>query len=75
MKQSDIATIILVASISVITAYFVASSVIVQPTGESATVKTMAPISSEVENPDPKIFNANAINPTVQIEIGNDSGS
>ncbi len=70
MKNSDIAALILIASLSVIVAYFVAEAVIGQPTSESVKVKTMEPITSQVETPDDTIFNKDAINPTVKVEIG-----
>lgn len=70
MKNSDIAALILIASLSVIVAYFVANAVIGSPTGGNAKVKTIAPISSEITQPDKSIFNSDAINPTVEVEIG-----
>jgi len=71
MKSSDIAALILIASISVLVAYFVADAVIGKPSSESVKVKTIAPISADVETPDKTIFNKDAINPTVEVEIGN----
>jgi len=71
MKNSDIAVIILIASISVLVAYFVADAVIGKPSHETVMVKTIAPISANVETPDPSIFNKDAINPTVEVDIGN----
>lgn len=71
MKKSDIAMIILIASISVLIAYFVAKAVIGGDKAQTATVKTIDPISSEVAAPDPDVFNNNAINPTVEALIGN----
>lgn len=70
MKRSDIATLILISSISVIMAYFVASALIGSPSDEKVTVKTVEAISSEVISPDPLIFSDDAINPTIEIVIG-----
>lgn len=70
MKKSDIAVIILIASLSVGVAYFIAASVIGSPSSESEKVRTIAPISSEVTQPDKGIFNEDALNPTVEVEIG-----
>jgi len=70
MKKSEIASIILIASVSVLIAYFVANAVIGQPSGESTKVKTIAPITETVATPDKSIFNKDAINPTIQVEIG-----
>jgi len=71
MKNSDVAAVILIASLSVLVAYFVADAVIGKPTSASVKVKTVAPISAEVQTPDQSIFNRDAINPTVEVLIGN----
>lgn len=71
MKKTDIAMIILIASLSVLVAYFIAKAT---PLGsvqnESVTVKTVEPITAEVSEPDPSVFNKDAINPTVEVIIG-----
>jgi mannitol-specific phosphotransferase system IIBC component len=72
MKKSDIAMIILIASISVLIAYFVAKAVLGDVQNQSVKVKTAEPITSEVVEPDKTVFNTNAINPTVEVIIGND---
>lgn len=71
MKKSDIAMIILIASISVLVAYFVAKSLIGDVQDQSVKVKVADEIKSTIEQPDSKIFNSNAINPTVEVIIGN----
>jgi hypothetical protein len=71
MKKSDIAMIILIASVSVLMAYFVAKAIIGDVQSQSVRVKTTEKISTEIEEPDPSIFNKNAINPTVEVIIGN----
>lgn len=71
MKKSDIATIILIASISVIAAYFAANAIIGNPNGESVTVKTANKITSDLEPTSSDVFYKDAINPTVEVEIGN----
>ncbi len=75
MKKSDIAMIVLIASISVMVAYFVAKAVIGDVQDQSVKVKTTEKISTEVVEPDPAIFNSNAINPTVEVIIGNNQGA
>lgn len=70
MKKTDIAMIILIASTSVLIAYFVAKAVIGDVQNESVTVKTAEPITTEVVEPDPAVFNEDAINPTVKVVIG-----
>lgn len=70
MKRTDVAALIFIASLSVLVAYFIADMVIGKPTSESVKVKTMSPISADIEQPDPSIFNKDAINPTVEVVIG-----
>jgi hypothetical protein len=38
-------------------------------------VKVAEKITTEVVDPDPKIFNKNAINPTVEVIIGGDTAT
>lgn len=70
MKKSDIATIILIAVLSTLVAYFLANAILGDPNEESVTVEYMNVISSDVEEPDSEVFNAAAINPTVEVIIG-----
>ncbi len=69
MKKSDIAMIILIASVSVLIAYFVAKGIFGGSINTSQTVKTIDPIDSKIVDPDPTIFNSNAINPAVEVQI------
>ncbi len=72
MKRSEIITIVFVASLSVIVAYFVGDLVIGKPSNANVKVRTAEPISATVEEPDKKIFNKDAINPTVKVVIGDE---
>jgi len=62
--------IILIASISMLVAYFVAKAIIGDTQNQSVKVKTAEKILTEVTQPDPSVFNSNAINPTVEVIIG-----
>jgi hypothetical protein len=73
MKKTDFAMIILIASMSILVAYFVAKAVIGDVKEQTAKVKIAEKITSEVSDPDPTVFNSNAINPTVEVIIGGDS--
>jgi len=72
MKKSDIAMIILIASISILISYFVAKAIIGDVQKESVKVKTADPITTDIVQPDTTVFNSNAINPTVEVIIGGD---
>lgn len=75
MKKSDIAMIILIASISMLMAYFIGKAVIGDVQNETVKVKTAEPITTDISKPDPSVFNSNAINPTVEVIIGDQSQS
>jgi len=73
MKKTDIAMIILIASVSIMAAYFIAGSLpMFRDVNKPVKVKIAAPISKSVEQPDPDLFNSDAINPTVEVIIGGD---
>lgn len=71
MKRTDLAMIVLIAGVSAGIAYFVASSVLGGMTEQGVKVKTIDLVTSVVETPDTKIFNENAINPSVEVNINN----
>ena len=71
MKKSDIAMIILIASVAVAAAFMVANSLpFLKLDTQGVSVKTIEPISADVTEPDPAVFNKNAINPTIKTVIG-----
>jgi hypothetical protein len=70
MKNTDIAALIFIASLSVLAAYFIANAVIGSPSEQNVKVKTVEAISENVEKPDSTVFNKDAINPTVEVIIG-----
>lgn len=69
MKKSDIALLIFIAGSSVLVAYVVARMVFGDVYNGSATVKTVEKINTVVQDPDPEIFNKDAINPAVKVNI------
>lgn len=70
MKKNDIALLILIISVSFIVAWFAANTLIGSPKNQSVKVETADKISPNVEPPDKRIFNSDAINPTVERSIG-----
>lgn len=71
MKKSDIAMIILIASVCAMIAFFVVNQItFLKPPEQGQKVKTAEVISSKVTEPDPEVFRPDAINPTVQTVIG-----
>lgn len=73
MKKNDIALIVLIASISLVVTYFVAKAILGDPKGQEASAEVVEPITPDLTTPSNKIFNRDAINPTVVIQIGNPS--
>lgn len=74
MKKSDIAMIVLISSLSVMIAFFVASSIPGLATPQKGEkIKTFDAITSTVDEPDEDVFNSNSINPTVETVIGSDA--
>lgn len=75
MKKTDIAMIILIASMSILVSYFVTKSIMGDSNNKPVIVKTAAPISDNIESPSKEIFNKDAINPTVEVTIGGSENS
>lgn len=71
MKKTDIAMIILIATVCVLVAFFVTRSVVGTPSNEEVKVKTIEKIDAKVTPPDTAIFNSDAINPAVEVQISN----
>lgn len=74
MKTSDIAVIVLIASISVLIAFFVGRSLpFLQVNEQDATIRTVESVPEGLTSePDPDVFNDKAINPTIKTVIGKD---
>lgn len=71
MKKSDLAMIILIASMSALVAFLIGNQIeFLKPDQNGVKVPTTEKISTSVTDPDPAIFNKDAINPTVQTVIG-----
>ena len=69
MKKSDIAMIILIASVSVLVSFFVVKSIFGGVYTGTAKVKTIDSINSAIVEPSTDVFNKSAINPAVQVQI------
>lgn len=69
MKKTDIAMIILIATVSVLVAFFATQAILGDGAKESVNVKTIDKIDTAVIEPDPTIFNGQAINPAVEVQI------
>ena len=70
MKKSDIITVILIASIGVIISIFMTNALLGNPDERSVSFKSMIEIDADLSEPDPEMFNIAAINPTVEVYVG-----
>lgn len=71
MKQSDIFTLILIAGVGTLAAFFVCQTLLGDPSEAKVEYKTIRNmVSSELTAPDPEIFNSTAINPTIEVYVG-----
>ena len=71
MKKTEIAMLILIASISMLGAFFIANSLpFLKLDDKGVEVPTAEEYSVDVTEPNPKIFNDKAINPTIKTVIG-----
>lgn len=70
MKKSDIALLILVVSVSIAVSFFIGQALLGKSIAKSVDVETAEPISADIVEPSASIFNKEALNPTVQVKIG-----
>lgn len=70
MKKQDIATLIVIAIVSLIAAYMVMSSIFSQNKSASVEVSVVDRIKSSIDEPSETIFSEDSINPAVQVFIG-----
>lgn len=71
MKQSDIFTLILIAGIGTLASYFLCNAILGNPDLAKTEFKALSStISNSLAVPDPEIFNSLAINPTVEVYVG-----
>lgn len=70
MKQRDIATLVIIAAVSLVASYFIMNAIFSQNKGASVEVKVVEVIKSDVGEPSPAVFSETAINPAVQVFIG-----
>jgi hypothetical protein len=72
MKKTDIAMIILIASVGMFVSYLLVTNIsFIKVPEEGVEVQTMQAIGADVPDPDKRVFNSNAINPTVEVIVGN----
>ena len=71
MKKSDIAVLVLIVSLTLVISFLLVKALFGEPQNENVKVEKVEPISASLVQPSANIFNRDAINPTVVIQIGN----
>lgn len=75
MKKNDLAAVVLIVAIAGVISYFIANAVIGKPSNDPVEVEQVTPIGSSFPKPDERVFNIDALDPTVDVEPGGDPGS
>lgn len=75
MKQKDIALIVVIVGLSGVISFFVAQYFFLKPQDRQVKAEYVQPISDQFTPPDSKYFNANSIDPTQPIQIGNQTNT
>lgn len=70
MKKNELALILVVVGVVVLSTYALFNSLFGQAALSPVKVKTTTAITSSVTEPDPSVFNKDAINPAVNVKIG-----
>ena len=73
MKKTDFALVVLIAGFATILAFVLTNVFLGDPNEEKVTVQYMDVISSGIDKPSAELFNALAINPTVETYVGDPS--
>jgi hypothetical protein len=75
VKKADWALIVIIVTIVGVVSWFVVGALVPPPTETPETVKTAVPISADIDKPNPTVFSADAINPTVKTTIGDQNST
>jgi hypothetical protein len=73
MRDKDIAIIIGVVFVSIILSFIIASKVITTPANRQQQVPMASSIFDQISQPPSTYFNAQSVDPTKLIQIGNNS--
>lgn len=74
MKKNEIALLILIVSIVALLSYFALNALLSGVSDKKITVEKTTELSKTIVAPDPTVFSADAINPTIKVKIGDLSG-
>lgn len=75
MKKTEVAMIVLIASISMFATFFIARALLGDNIKREKAVPVVTEVKDELVPPSKLIFNKDAINPTVEVYVDNDVGT
>ena len=70
MKQNDIMTAAVVAISGFLVSLLLCNVLLGDPNENSKVINSIEPVSNEIAKPNPEVFNSRAINPTVEVYVG-----
>lgn len=70
MKQNDILTVAVIAISGFLVSLLLCNTVLGDPEENTKTFESIEPVSSEVAEPSAEVFNLKAVNPTVEVYVG-----
>lgn len=70
MKKTEIAAVILIGVLVALGSYWALDAIAGDPFKKPESIQYMDPISDKLADPDPELFNRDAINPTVEVTVG-----
>ena len=74
MKKNEIAILIMIVGIAGLASYFIVGGLVSGSKPKPITLDKAVPISSQIVQPNEALFkNPNAFNPTIKVNIGNQS--
>ena len=69
MKRSDVITVTLISGIAIFASFILVNSFFGNPDEAIVSFKNIKSVSSDISEPNPEVFNRNALNPTVEVSI------
>jgi hypothetical protein len=73
MKQKDVALLLVIVFVSAVISFFVSDKLFAPPKSRQQAVEVVPTISDNFPTPDATYFNAQSIDPTQLIQIGNNN--
>lgn len=70
MKLSDYVSVIMIAVFGTVLAYFLTNSLLGDPKDKTVSFEYIEAVTPDLVEPDSELFNAGAVNPTVEIYVG-----